>query len=53
MVQEGMDEHIKKAYRESYNIDFIEFPKGDYGRANEMLDELVQLVNKRRETNPV
>lgn len=52
LVEEGMEESIKKAYKEAYNIDFIEFPLGDFSRANEMLEELVQLVNKRRETNP-
>jgi len=52
LVQEGMNESIKKAYKESYNIEFIEFPKGDYSKANEMLEDLVQAVNNRRETNP-
>jgi len=52
LVEAGMEESIKKAYKEAYNIDFIEFPAGDFSRANEMLEELVQLVNNRRETNP-
>lgn len=52
LVEEGMEESIKKAYKEAYNIDFIEFPSGNFARANEMLEELVQSVNKRRETNP-
>lgn len=52
LVAEGMEESIKKAYKEAYNIDFIEFPAGDFDKANEMLGELVQLVNNRRETNP-
>lgn len=52
LVEEGMEESIKKAYKEAYNIDFVEFPPGDFAKANEMLEELVQLVNKRRETNP-
>ncbi|MCE0558699.1 SIR2 family protein [Motilimonas sp. E26] len=52
LVEEGMEESIKKAYKEAYNIYFIEFPSGDFARANEILEELVQLVNTRRETNP-
>lgn len=52
LVEEGMETSIKKAYKEAYNIDFIEFPVGDFARANEMLEELVQQVNNRRETNP-
>lgn len=52
LVEEGMEESIKKAYKEAYNIDFVEFPAGDFAKANEMLEGLVQLVNKRRETNP-
>lgn len=52
LVEEGMDKSIKKAYKEAYNIDFIEFPAGNFAKAYEMLEELVQQVNKRRETNP-
>jgi hypothetical protein len=51
-VPSGMDEVIKRAYKEAYNIDFIEFPEGDYTKANEMLEELVQSVVKRRQSNP-
>ncbi len=52
LVQEGMEVSIKKAYKEAYNIEFLEYPAGDYAKANEMLEELVQAVNKRRESNP-
>lgn len=52
LVAEGINKSIKQAYREAYNIDFIEFPAGDYNRANEMLNELQIVVNERRRVNP-
>jgi hypothetical protein len=52
LVEEGMEPSIKKAYKEAYNIDFIEFPAGEYGKANDLLEELVRLVSVRRENNP-
>ncbi|MEH6685743.1 MAG: SIR2 family protein [Halopseudomonas sabulinigri] len=52
LVEEGMEPSIKSAYKQAYNIDFIEFPAGDFAKANEMLEDLVQQVNNRRETNP-
>ena len=52
LVSEGINKSIKEAYREAYNIDFIEFPTGDYNRANEMLNELQLLVTERRQVNP-
>lgn len=52
LVEKGMEESIKNAYKEAYNIEFIEFPAGDFVQANEMLGMLVQLVNQRRQTNP-
>nr|MBV6628878.1 SIR2 family protein [Oceanococcus sp. HetDA_MAG_MS8] len=52
LIGAGMNPSIKSAYKEAYNIDFIEFPEGDYEQANEMLVELVGLVQRRREANP-
>ncbi|REH40320.1 SIR2-like protein [Paraperlucidibaca baekdonensis] len=52
LVSSGMNEAIKKAYKEAYNIDFIEFPAGNYSKADEMLKELQAQVTHRRESNP-
>jgi hypothetical protein len=52
LVEEGMEISIKKAYKETFNIDFIEFPKRNFSKANEMLNELVLRVINRRESNP-
>lgn len=51
-IAEGMSGPIKEAYKRTYNIEFIEFPKGDYDEANKMLNDLQLAVNDRRESNP-
>jgi hypothetical protein len=52
LVSEGMNESIKNAYKEAYNIDFIEFPSGDYAKSDELLKDLQVQVIQRRESNP-
>jgi hypothetical protein len=47
-----MNESIKNAYKEAYNIDFIEFPSGDYAKSDELLKDLQVQVIQRRESNP-
>ncbi|MGP5211895.1 SIR2 family protein [Psychrobacter alimentarius] len=52
LIAEGINKSIKEAYKEAYNIEFIEFPAGDYDKANKMLNELQILVTERRRNNP-
>ncbi len=52
LFPDGVNVSIKKAYKEAYNIEFVEFEDGNYEQANEMLEDLVLSVNKRRESNP-
>lgn len=53
LVETGMNDAIKAAYREAYNIEFIEFETGNFTQANDLLRELVTEVATLRETNPV
>lgn len=43
---------IKDANRRSYNLEFIEFPSGEYDKLNEGLVELAYQVKEIRESNP-
>jgi len=52
LVSDSMNHSIKNAYKEAYNIDFIEFPAGDYITADKMLKDLEVQVIQRRESNP-
>ncbi len=48
----NVDPIIKRANKISYNLDFIEFPAGDFDELNEGLFELLAEVQNLRMSNP-
>ncbi len=46
-----MNNILKKSYKTSYNLEFIEFETGNYNELNEGLAELALSVQKIREAN--
>lgn len=52
LIEAGMNPSLKAAYTKSYNIQFIEFPQGDYDAALSALSELNVKVLEKRASNP-
>jgi hypothetical protein len=48
----NLNEIIKKANKSAYNLELIEFTKGDYDELYDGLDQLVEEVNQLRSINP-
>ncbi|MDR6569938.1 SIR2 family protein [Chitinophaga ginsengisegetis] len=53
VMGDGTNEILKKSNKISYNLEFIEFPTGNYNELNIGLADLADKVQKVRETNPL
>jgi len=51
IIGNDMNNILKKSYKTSYNLEFIEFETGNYNELNEGLAELALSVQKIREAN--
>ena len=51
VVGDAVPPALKRSWSLAYNIEFLEYPEGDYSTLNEQLDDLVSLVTEFRERN--
>lgn len=52
LVEEGNLPAVEHAMSHAYNLRFVKFPKGDFSRAEEMVEDLATAVTSFRASNP-
>lgn len=52
-IGDDTNEELKNAFKKTYNLEFIEFPAGQYDELNKGLTELKESVKNLRVTNPI
>lgn len=52
VVGNNMNNILKKAYKNSYNLEFIEYSAGEFEELNKGLEELYEKVEELRQSNP-